>query len=160
MSLDLVVFLSSNSLPSCRPSDASCIVRTPGITALELILTHPLYFIQSAQNGQGLSGLRRFDTGFPWSTSASPRHPPLCSKCGVRQQHSSMSAPSTCTAGHVREYFLNGTLPAEGVVCPVDGPIFSAQKSSTLEARQVEGEGQILQVLERLRQTFRVASPF
>lgn len=71
-----------------------------------------------------------------------------------------MGAPSTCTVQHVRDYFFNGTLPAEGVVCPVDSPIFSAQKPSTLEARQVEGEDQIRQALERLRQTFRVASPF
>ncbi|TBU61585.1 alpha/beta-hydrolase [Dichomitus squalens] len=34
--------------------------------------------------------------------------------------HCSLSSPSLCTARHVREYFINGTLPEEGAVCGVD----------------------------------------
>ncbi|TBU37338.1 alpha/beta-hydrolase [Dichomitus squalens] len=34
--------------------------------------------------------------------------------------HCSLSSPSLCTARHVREYFVNGTLPKEGTVCDVD----------------------------------------
>ncbi|KAM6503183.1 TAP-like domain containing protein, partial [Amanita muscaria] len=33
--------------------------------------------------------------------------------------HSSLAAPSTCTAKYVRAYFENGTLPQGGTVCPV-----------------------------------------
>ncbi|KAJ7909251.1 Alpha/Beta hydrolase protein, partial [Mycena leptocephala] len=33
--------------------------------------------------------------------------------------HTSTSAPSLCTINHFRQYFLNGTLPAPGTVCPV-----------------------------------------
>ncbi|KAF4600398.1 hypothetical protein EYR38_005023 [Pleurotus pulmonarius] len=113
--------------------------------------SHPILWIgNTADPVTPVASAHKMAKGFPGSVVLTQDSP----------GHSSMSAPSTCTAGHVREYFLNGTLPAEGVVCPVDGPIFSAQKASTLEARQVEGEDQILQVLERLRQTFRVASPF
>ncbi|KAL4257974.1 Serine protease/Carboxylesterase S33 [Pleurotus pulmonarius] len=113
--------------------------------------SHPILWIgNTADPVTPVASAHKMAKGFPGSIVLTQDSP----------GHSSMSAPSTCTAGHVREYFLNGTLPAEGVVCPVDGPIFSAQKASTLEARQVEGEDQILQVLERLRQTFRVASPF
>ena len=32
----------------------------------------------------------------------------------------SSSAPSLCTAKHIREYFVNGTLPGEGTTCEVD----------------------------------------
>ena len=34
--------------------------------------------------------------------------------------HCSSSAPSLCTAKHIREYFVNGTLPGEGTTCEVD----------------------------------------
>ena len=34
--------------------------------------------------------------------------------------HCSISAPSLCTAKHVRAYFINGTLPEEGATCEVD----------------------------------------
>ncbi|KAF4574316.1 hypothetical protein EYR36_005649 [Pleurotus pulmonarius] len=113
--------------------------------------SHPILWIgNTADPVTPVASAHKMAKGFPGSIVLTQDSP----------GHSSMSAPSTCTAGHVREYFLNGTLPAEGVVCPVDGPIFSAQKASTLEARQVEGEDQILQALERLRQTFRVAPPF
>jgi hypothetical protein len=34
--------------------------------------------------------------------------------------HCTLSAPSTCTAKHIRGYFLNGTLPQKGTVCEPD----------------------------------------
>ncbi|TFK90615.1 alpha/beta-hydrolase [Polyporus arcularius HHB13444] len=34
--------------------------------------------------------------------------------------HCSISAPSLCTAKHIRAYFVNGTLPEEGSTCEVD----------------------------------------
>ncbi|PFH44820.1 hypothetical protein AMATHDRAFT_78126 [Amanita thiersii Skay4041] len=36
--------------------------------------------------------------------------------------HTSLGGPSACTVKYVREYFLNGTLPPEGTVCPALGP--------------------------------------
>ncbi|KIP03649.1 hypothetical protein PHLGIDRAFT_59395, partial [Phlebiopsis gigantea 11061_1 CR5-6] len=34
--------------------------------------------------------------------------------------HCSPTAPSVCTAKHVRRYFEKGVLPAEGIVCEPD----------------------------------------
>ncbi|KAJ3563107.1 hypothetical protein NP233_g9157 [Leucocoprinus birnbaumii] len=34
--------------------------------------------------------------------------------------HSSVFVPSNCTWTHAREYFVSGTLPAKGTVCPAD----------------------------------------
>lgn len=34
--------------------------------------------------------------------------------------HCSLAGPSVCTAKHLRAYFLEGTLPEDGVVCEVD----------------------------------------
>ncbi|KAJ7663008.1 TAP-like protein-domain-containing protein [Mycena rosella] len=38
--------------------------------------------------------------------------------------HCSISGPSICTQKYVRQYFLEGTLPAPGTVCPVIGTPF------------------------------------
>lgn len=113
--------------------------------------SHPILWIgNTADPVTPVASAHKMSKGYPGSVVLTQDSP----------GHSSLSAPSTCTVRYVRDYFTNGTLPAEGVVCPVDSPIFSAQKSSTLEARQPEGKDQILQALEQLRQTFRVASPF
>ncbi|KAF7358827.1 AB hydrolase-1 domain-containing protein [Mycena sanguinolenta] len=45
--------------------------------------------------------------------------------------HTSLSAPSLCTTGYFRQYFLNGILPAPGTVCPVDATLFGASANST-----------------------------
>ncbi|KAK2012542.1 hypothetical protein LZ32DRAFT_658812 [Colletotrichum eremochloae] len=34
--------------------------------------------------------------------------------------HGSISAPSQCTVGHIRQYLVSGELPEAGTVCPVD----------------------------------------
>lgn len=36
-----------------------------------------------------------------------------------------MTAPSTCTVGHIKSYFDNGTLPSPGTVCQPDGEPFT-----------------------------------
>ncbi|KAF4983222.1 hypothetical protein FZEAL_1325 [Fusarium zealandicum] len=38
--------------------------------------------------------------------------------------HCSAAAPSTCTAGHIRAYFQNGTLPSAGTECEPDYDLF------------------------------------
>ncbi|KIL59088.1 hypothetical protein M378DRAFT_276889 [Amanita muscaria Koide BX008] len=45
--------------------------------------------------------------------------------------HTSLTAPSTCTAKYVRAYFENGTLPPEGTVCPVLGSLFPVSGNGT-----------------------------
>ena len=72
---------------------------------------------------------------------------------------------------YIQSYFLNGTLPAEGVVCPVTGPIFSPPQPSndtgadgvrsTRDLATREDKDKVIIVaLERLRQSFRLRSPF
>ncbi|KAJ8092911.1 hypothetical protein PM082_023545 [Marasmius tenuissimus] len=48
--------------------------------------------------------------------------------------HCSVSAPSVCTAKIVREYFVDGTLPDQGTICPMDGMPFddSSAKNAIL----------------------------
>ncbi|KAF7331315.1 Cytochrome P450 [Mycena kentingensis (nom. inval.)] len=54
--------------------------------------------------------------------------------------HCSVSDPSTCTAAHVRAYFLNGTLPEAGTICSPDEPVFGAPESEPEHAvRREEG---------------------
>ncbi|KAJ8697538.1 hypothetical protein PTI98_004331 [Pleurotus ostreatus] len=80
--------------------------------------------------------------------------------------HCSIAAPSVCTSKFVRAYFMNGTLPDEGVVCPVDGPIFTGQSVGAADpsVRRALGvdekDGDIVQALARLRRSFRVPLPF
>ncbi|KAJ7289728.1 hypothetical protein C8J57DRAFT_1046680 [Mycena rebaudengoi] len=45
--------------------------------------------------------------------------------------HTSLSAPSLCTVGYFRQYFLNGILPPPGTVCSVDATLFGASANST-----------------------------
>ncbi|KAJ7777630.1 alpha/beta hydrolase fold-domain-containing protein [Mycena maculata] len=47
--------------------------------------------------------------------------------------HSSLAAPSPCTWGYVRDYFLNGTLPETDTVCPVVGSPFPDARLKALE---------------------------
>ncbi|KAJ7083527.1 hypothetical protein C8R44DRAFT_903693, partial [Mycena epipterygia] len=61
-----------------------------------------------------------------------------------RPQHTSVTAPSLCTAAYFRQYFQNGTLPALGTVCPVEAAFFPAPTNSTASrpsALSVENEG-------------------
>ncbi|KAL0569858.1 hypothetical protein V5O48_012099 [Marasmius crinis-equi] len=44
--------------------------------------------------------------------------------------HASLAVQSNCTAKVVREYFVNGTLPEEGTVCPMDGSPFDAPEDA------------------------------
>ncbi|KAJ7156549.1 TAP-like protein-domain-containing protein [Mycena crocata] len=39
--------------------------------------------------------------------------------------HTSFAAQSVCTSGYVRAYFLNGTFPSNGTVCPIQSQLFS-----------------------------------
>ncbi len=63
---------------------------------------------------------------------------------------------------------MNGTLPNKGVVCPVDVPIFLGQSlgAGGHATRRAVGvnlgakDGDIVQALAHLRESFRVPLPF
>ncbi|RDX41811.1 hypothetical protein OH76DRAFT_1499871 [Lentinus brumalis] len=62
--------------------------------------------------------------------------------------HCSLSSPSMCTAKHVRRYFEEGTLPADGTLCGVEElPLVGKRDSSGLQALSAEDA----QLLESLR---------
>jgi len=49
--------------------------------------------------------------------------------------HTTLSAPSLCTAKYIRQYFTDGTLPKPGTICQADlGPFDSVKNESTEDA--------------------------
>ncbi|KAK1221313.1 hypothetical protein PQX77_015885 [Marasmius sp. AFHP31] len=50
--------------------------------------------------------------------------------------HSSVNAPSVCTAKVVREYFVSGTLPEQGTICPMDGTPFDDPSATNVTLRR------------------------
>ncbi|KAL0057895.1 hypothetical protein AAF712_015444 [Marasmius tenuissimus] len=50
--------------------------------------------------------------------------------------HGSVAAPSVCTTKIVREYFVNGTLPENGTVCPEDGSPFDDPPATNATSRR------------------------
>ncbi|KAJ6485610.1 TAP-like protein-domain-containing protein [Mycena sanguinolenta] len=52
--------------------------------------------------------------------------------------HCSIASASLCTYKYIRQYFLDGTLPEPGTVCPVDVPLFPSSSA----AEQDENEAQ------------------
>ncbi|KAL0580848.1 hypothetical protein V5O48_001140 [Marasmius crinis-equi] len=46
--------------------------------------------------------------------------------------HASVAVPSVCTGLAVKEYFVNGTLPKEGTVCPITGSLFDGSAAAPL----------------------------
>ncbi|KAF7433707.1 hypothetical protein PC9H_005670 [Pleurotus ostreatus] len=80
--------------------------------------SHPILWIgNTADPVTPIAGARKMAKGFPGSVVLTQDSPGHCS----------IAAPSVCTIGFVSAYFMNGTLPDEGVVCPVVQPIFSGQ---------------------------------
>ncbi|KAJ6622149.1 TAP-like protein-domain-containing protein [Mycena sp. CBHHK59/15] len=68
--------------------------------------------------------------------------------------HCSVSQPSTCIEKAIREYMINGTLPAEGTTCqPDDGIIFPLEDYSHIREDYEEGSDIGPQVLNHLSQT-------
>ncbi|KAK1218209.1 hypothetical protein PQX77_019110 [Marasmius sp. AFHP31] len=50
--------------------------------------------------------------------------------------HCSVAVPSVCTAKVVREYFVNGTLPEQGTICPMDGTLFDDGSATNTTSRR------------------------
>ncbi|KAJ3506934.1 hypothetical protein NLJ89_g6589 [Agrocybe chaxingu] len=51
--------------------------------------------------------------------------------------HTSVAAPSECTYRHVRNYFLNGTLPIAGTICNVTTPLFPPRSTNGNDSTSV-----------------------
>ncbi|KAF9040647.1 TAP-like protein-domain-containing protein [Panaeolus papilionaceus] len=51
--------------------------------------------------------------------------------------HCSTSAPSVCTQSYIRHYFLNGTLPEPGTVCPIDTSVFPGHDSTIKQEKRL-----------------------
>ncbi|KAJ7028110.1 TAP-like protein-domain-containing protein [Mycena alexandri] len=52
--------------------------------------------------------------------------------------HTSLVAPSQCTFGHFKAYFVNGTLPAPGTVCSVEAELFPSGSYNITVKRAAE----------------------
>ncbi|KAI5860940.1 alpha/beta-hydrolase [Durotheca rogersii] len=73
--------------------------------------SHPILYVANiADNVAPLISARNNSEGFPGSVIL------VQNVYG----HTSLAAPSACTAGYIRAYFQNGTLPAPGTVCEPD----------------------------------------
>ncbi|KAJ7123174.1 TAP-like protein-domain-containing protein [Mycena epipterygia] len=77
--------------------------------------------------------------------------------------HCSISAPSICTQKHIRQYFLEGALPAPGSVCSVIGSPFPTEEWATADAQAVLGlspaDRDLLETLRELATTLNVRFP-
>ncbi|PPQ73621.1 hypothetical protein CVT24_007620 [Panaeolus cyanescens] len=77
--------------------------------------SHPLLVIgNTADPVTPLAGAKKMASGFTGSVVLTQ------DSAG----HCSISAPSVCTQNYIRKYFVEGTLPKPGTVCPTDTPIF------------------------------------
>lgn len=73
--------------------------------------SHPILYVANiADNVSPLVSARNNSQGFPGSVVL------VQNSYG----HTSLSAASTCTAGYIRAYFQNGTLPKPGTMCEPD----------------------------------------
>ncbi|CAA7269867.1 unnamed protein product [Cyclocybe aegerita] len=54
--------------------------------------------------------------------------------------HASVTTPSECTYRHVRNYFLNGTLPIVGTICNVTTPLFPPRSANGNDSTSVAVE--------------------
>ncbi|KAJ6454993.1 TAP-like protein-domain-containing protein, partial [Mycena sanguinolenta] len=73
--------------------------------------------------------------------------------------HTSLAAPSLCTYSHIAAYFVNGTLPVRGTICPVDAELFpdsTSNFSAPFRRRLTDlatEEREMLDVLVRMTET-------
>ncbi|KAK7022930.1 hypothetical protein VNI00_016820 [Paramarasmius palmivorus] len=93
--------------------------------------SHPILLIgNSADPATPLHAAQVVSQGFPGSVVLTQDY----------AGHASISAPSFCTENALRAYFLNGTLPEPGTVCPVEGTAFT----NPTPLSQGAGEGNAL----------------
>ncbi|KAK1235214.1 hypothetical protein PQX77_001569 [Marasmius sp. AFHP31] len=73
--------------------------------------------------------------------------------------HCSVSAPSVCTAKIVREYFVNGTLPDQGTVCPMDGRPFDGRSATDAILKRDLMSGEEAELSDAMQELARKYSP-
>ncbi|TDL14554.1 hypothetical protein BD410DRAFT_797094 [Rickenella mellea] len=73
--------------------------------------------------------------------------------------HTSLSATSLCTATNVRNYFRNGTLPANGTVCQTESSIFGGATSASRRAVNPE-DSEILHAVQGLQEKYFIHTGF
>ncbi|KAJ6579543.1 TAP-like protein-domain-containing protein [Mycena vulgaris] len=77
--------------------------------------------------------------------------------------HCSMSGPSICTQKHIRKYFLEGSLPEPGTICPVIASPFPTNDWAVADAQMVlslSAEDRILlEAVRKLATTFDIRFP-
>ncbi|CAE6503704.1 unnamed protein product [Rhizoctonia solani] len=67
--------------------------------------------------------------------------------------HASLAHPSLCTAKHIQEYFINGTVPRNGTRCtPEPGFIYPSNATNTKRAVLSERDAQLLISIEKMGQ--------
>ncbi|KAK7047751.1 hypothetical protein VNI00_006079 [Paramarasmius palmivorus] len=110
--------------------------------------SHPILLIgNTADPVAPLHAARVVSEGFPGSVV-------LTQDCAG---HCSIAAPSICTARAVRSYFVNGTLPEPGTVCPIIGTPFKdptsesdLKKRRLFEGELAQGDAELLEALRHL----------
>ncbi|KAF5311060.1 hypothetical protein D9619_008146 [Psilocybe cf. subviscida] len=80
--------------------------------------------------------------------------------------HCSLSAPSVCTQKHIRNYFIDGTLPAPGTMChpvsppfPVMGPASLFDKQAPLTSMMTAEEQRIYDAISQLSRDSGITIP-
>ncbi len=69
--------------------------------------------------------------------------------------HTTIVAPSVCTAGYVRDYFLTGTLPKNGTVCePDELPFGLTPNNNTVILKRVEVDQQLKKAVKKASQAW------
>lgn len=69
---------------------------------------------------------------------------------------------SLCTGKVIRGYWLDGELPADGLVCPTSEKLFPSPESDT-KSLWLQGDGQNpddLQILEKMKSLGEAIQPF
>ncbi|KAF8645993.1 hypothetical protein AX16_007419 [Volvariella volvacea WC 439] len=72
--------------------------------------------------------------------------------------HCSITAPSICTATHIRSYFFNGTLPEEGTLCPIDD--FPWSNRTEAQSNSKRDGGELMEALQKLSRVYHPGFPF
>ncbi|EJD49761.1 alpha/beta-hydrolase [Auricularia subglabra TFB-10046 SS5] len=108
--------------------------------------SYPLLFIGNVADPVApLWNAEKMSKGFTGSVVLTQNNPGHCS----------VSAPSLCTAGHVRAYFRDGSLPTPGTVCDVEQGVFPADGDKMIRAL-VAFDRQLLDASRDLSARFKV----
>jgi hypothetical protein len=132
------------------------------VCSLTTLISSSLNPLQCEESIKRFSRIHRLDAKFvrgtyPLYSSALTRfHDPVA-------QHTSLSGPSICTRKYVQAYLVNGTLPAEGTVCPVLGPPFNTTGPSIQLREEMVGvveDRAVVDAIMKLSKRWRISGLF